>query len=61
MFNAITTKGNIVNEFGEKVGSFWFRSGMNAYTLCWHGIRRNGYTLEGIQAWADSLDYYVEA
>ena len=56
----LTTKGIITNEFGEKVGSFWYRPSMMAYTLCYHGIRRNGWTLEGIQAWADSLEYYID-
>ena len=59
--NNNTFKGIITNEFGEKVGSFWYRPSMMAYTLCWHGIRRNGWTLEGIQAWADRLEYNVEA
>lgn len=52
-------KGIIGNEFGDIVGRYWFRSGSGTYTLMWHGIRRDGWTLEGIQAWADRLGYWV--
>ena len=56
----LMTKGNLFNEFGEKVGSFWYRTGMNAYTLRLYRVNRNGYTLEGIQRKANDLDLYIE-
>ena len=57
--NEFSLKGIISDEFGDKVGSFWYRSGMKAYTIQWHGIRLNGYTLEGIFQWAERLGYQV--
>lgn len=52
--------GKIVNEFGEQVGSYWFRIWMNAWSFIWLGCRFNGYTLEGIAAWANRLGYHLE-
>ncbi len=53
-------KGIITNEFGEKVGSFWFRAGMNAYCLRLYGHNSNGWTLEGIERKAMELELYVD-
>ena len=53
-------KGILTNEFGEKVGSFWFRSGMGAYTLRLYRHNSNGWTLEGIERKAMELGLYVE-
>ena len=52
--------GIITNEFGEKVGSFWYRPSMMAYTLRLYGINRNGYTLDGIERKALDLELYIE-
>lgn len=52
--------GDIVDEFGEKVGSFWYRDGQKSYSWTWHGLRRDGWTLEGIRAWADKLGYSID-
>ena len=52
--------GIITNEFGEKVGSFWYRPSMMTYTLRLYGINRYGWTLEGIEKKASDLDLYVE-
>ena len=53
-------KGNLFNEFGEKIGSFWYRPSMMAYTLRLYHINTNGWTLEGIQRKANELDLYIE-
>lgn len=53
-------KGRIVNEFGETVGRYWYREGQNRFSFIWHGCRFNGYTEEGLLAWADRLEYYLE-
>jgi len=57
--NALSTKGHIEDEFGEVVGKFWYRPSMMSFTLQWHKVFRDGYTLEGIKQWADRLDYCV--
>ena len=50
-------KGEIVNEFGEVLGRYWFRSSTCHYALSlYHGaIRRDGLTEEGLCAYLDRL------
>lgn len=52
MFN-----GRIEDVFGEVVGYYWYRPSTMSYTFEWHGIRHEGYTLEGIREWANALDF----
>lgn len=52
-------KGSIQNEFGETVGRYWTRDGQNRISFIWLGCRFNGYTEEGLRAWADRLEYYL--
>ena len=52
-------KGSIMNEFGETVGRYWYREGQNRIYVVWLGCRLSGYTEEGLQAWADRLEYYL--
>ena len=52
-------KGSIMNEFGETVGRYWMREGQNRISFIWCGNRFNGYTEEGLRAWADRLEYYL--
>ena len=52
-------KGSIVNEWGETVGRYWFRSGMNKFSMNWNGCLTNGWTEDGLIAWAKKLDYYL--
>lgn len=52
-------KGSIVNEFGDVVGRYWYREGMNALTINWCGIRADGFTDEGLKSWADRLEYQL--
>ena len=44
-------KGKIANEFGEVIGSYWFRPSMNCFTLRVWRINLNGFTEEGIRRW----------
>ena len=55
------TKGEFHNEFGEVVGKFWYRPSTMSYTRIWHGLRSEGWTLEGLKKWADKLEYYLVA
>lgn len=54
------TRGKITNEYGDTVGRYWWRSGQNRFSFIWHGIRRNGYTEEGLIDWANRLEYNLE-
>jgi len=53
-------KGSIVNEWGEVVGRYWYWSGMNRFSMNWLGCKSNGWTEEGLAAWANKLEYYLE-
>lgn len=49
--------GYIVNEFGEKVGSYWYNQ-FATIDFIWCGLRYYWYTEEGFNAWLDRLEYY---
>lgn len=49
--------GYIVNEFGEKVGSYWYNQ-FATIDFIWCGLRYSWYTEEGFNAWLDRLEYY---
>ena len=53
-------KGKILDEFGEAVGRYWYREGSGTYTVYWYGIRKDGWTLEGIYDWANKMEYHIE-
>lgn len=53
-------KGIILDEFGTKVGSYWWREGQNTFSFIWCKIRYNGYTEEGLINWADRLGLYLK-
>ena len=52
-------KGRILDDFGQPVGQYWYREGMNAYTIRWGTHVRNGYTEEGVWKFANSLGYQL--
>lgn len=52
--------GKIYNEFGELVGKFYFMKSTNNYALVLYGIKRYGYTLEGIYNKCLELELYAE-
>ena len=54
-------RGVVTNEFGEKVGNFWWQRDSGSYTIRWLGVFSYGYTDEGLQAWANALGYYLES
>ena len=53
-------KGLILNEFGETVGKYWYRSGQGRFTRLWLGIRQDGYTEQGLVDWANHLEYQLQ-
>ena len=48
-------KGIVIDEIGERCGEYWFRPGMNAFHLRWLNIHMDGYTEEGLYAWAERM------
>lgn len=54
------TKGKILNEFFETIGTYWYRPSMGRFTLRLYGVNRDGYTEEGIIAWCLTHDCYWE-
>ena len=51
-------KGEILNEYGETIGTYWYRPSMDRYTLRLYGVNRNGYTEEGIINWCLTYNCY---
>lgn len=52
-------KGNLVNEFDEVIGKYWYRSGQNSFCVRLWGKNQNGYTEDGIYKLANRLGLYV--
>ena len=47
------TKGYLTNEFGDICGRYWYRDGMNAYTIRIWNRTFNGYTEKGVYMFAE--------